>query len=152
MAISIKYGDSLLTSMGAGQSKTLKTEGKLMEKDIQVIADAAEGGIVTQADWEATSGASQILNKPTFGDHAFQEKIEKGDLSEELRGLLSYLYDKTTQLKEVFVGSRSQYNTARTNGEVPIGTIVVITDFDVDQKTSAVLGQAILGWLILGQN
>jgi hypothetical protein len=46
----------------------------------------------------------------------------------------------------VFVGSRAKYNEEDAKGNIPIGTLVILTD-DLDdmEEISAVLGQAILG-------
>jgi hypothetical protein len=54
-------------------------------------------------------------------------------------------------LARIFIGTREQYNTANAKGEIPVGTIVIILDENIDLgSTSAILGQAILGQLILG--
>lgn len=53
----------------------------------------------------------------------------------------------------LFIGSRSDYNTAVSAGQIPYGTIVIIEEEEpaVDAGISAVLGVAVLGKMILGQ-
>ena len=52
----------------------------------------------------------------------------------------------------LFIGSRSDYDTAVSAGQIPYGTIVIIEEDKepaVDAGTSAVLGVAVLGKMIL---
>lgn len=49
----------------------------------------------------------------------------------------------------VFIGTVKQYEEADARGEIAIGTIVFITN-DISDNTSAVLGEAILGYMVLG--
>jgi hypothetical protein len=58
-----------------------------------------------------------------------------------------------TNLTPVFVGTTEEYNKKETAGKIAVGTIVIITD-DIassSSSTSATLGQAILGYMKLGQ-
>lgn len=59
---------------------------------------------------------------------------------------------------KIFVGTTDEYNTAYTNGTIQNGSIVILTDKSVgyipgvipdDDETSAVLGVAVLGQMIL---
>jgi len=49
----------------------------------------------------------------------------------------------------LFVGTREEYELADKAGQVAVGTVVVITD-EGDEITSSILGEAILGQMILG--
>lgn len=49
----------------------------------------------------------------------------------------------------VFVGTRDEYNTANNAGKIPDGMVVFLLD-EADSTTVAILGQAILGQMILG--
>lgn len=54
----------------------------------------------------------------------------------------------------VFVGTKAEYDTKDAAGEIAVGTIVIITDDNgvtTGGNTSAKLGQAILGYMKLGQ-
>lgn len=59
--------------------------------------------------------------------------------------VLKELIDKKADIG-VFVGTEAEYNTAYSAGEVAVGTIVVM----IDSGTTAILGKAILGKMILG--
>ena len=61
---------------------------------------------------------------------------------------------------KIFIGTYEQYETANANGQVPIGALVIITDDATgggssggesdSTSTTAILGQAIIGLMILG--
>ena len=68
---------------------------------------------------------------------------------------------------KVFIGTKEEYETAYANGNIKIGTFVIITDDDINNsggnsggsgdsgeenegKTSSKLGEGVLGYLILG--
>lgn len=48
----------------------------------------------------------------------------------------------------IFTGTMSEYEAANKEGKIPVGCIVYITD-DSESDTSAVLGVAVLGSMIL---
>lgn len=52
----------------------------------------------------------------------------------------------------VYIGTKEKYETDNTAGLIPVGTIVIITDDEeeTDDITTAVLGTAKLGYMILG--
>jgi hypothetical protein len=68
---------------------------------------------------------------------------------------------QTGSFNTTWVGTRAEYTEAYAAGNIPVGTIVVITDEADDEEgndtppandgaTSAILGQGVLGYLILG--
>ena len=67
---------------------------------------------------------------------------------------------KTYIGSKLFVGTTEEYKTAYANGEISIGAIVVLTDDetsgegssggDSTSSTTAMLGYAVLGQMILG--
>jgi hypothetical protein len=66
-------------------------------------------------------------------------------------------YDgSTSSFNTTWVGTRAEYNTAYATGQIPIGTIVVITDEPDDDEvvaegaSSPILGKGVLGYLVLG--
>ena len=50
---------------------------------------------------------------------------------------------------QIFIGTYEEYETAYANGKIPINALVVITDDEIS-STTAQLGYAILGQMILG--
>lgn len=54
---------------------------------------------------------------------------------------------------KVFIGTLEQYNEANSNGSISIGALVIILDENEinGSNTSAELGQAIIGTLLLGK-
>lgn len=78
-----------------------------------------------------------------------------------LDGLLEYdALIKAFINSKIFVGTYEQYETANADGKIPVGALVIITDDgtsgggssggDNTSSTTAILGQAILGQMILG--
>lgn len=54
---------------------------------------------------------------------------------------------------QIFIGTYEEYETAYANGKIPINALVVITDDETSgggSDTTAALGYAILGQMILG--
>lgn len=47
-----------------------------------------------------------------------------------LMAVISAIDDTKLDKNKIFVGTKAEYNTAYVNGEVPVGTIVVLTDVD----------------------
>ena len=65
------------------------------------------------------------------------------------------LYDSLIKAfvdSKIFIGTYAEYETANANGDIPVNTLVIITDdqSSTGGSTTAVLGQAILGQMILG--
>ena len=53
---------------------------------------------------------------------------------------------------QLFIGTRAEYEAANAKGEIPVNALVIITDDEtLGGATTAVLGKAILGQMILGQ-
>ena len=67
-----------------------------------------------------------------------------------------YVTDKINE-SAAWIGTMDEYNEANSQGLISIGQIVIIVDKDVDinidnnSGTSSILGQAILGTMILGK-
>ena len=65
----------------------------------------------------------------------------------------SKLQENSENTAKVFIGTMAEYQTADAAGNIPVGCIVYITDSSVDTEssdaTSAVLGVAVLGSMIL---
>lgn len=72
-----------------------------------------------------------------------------------IKNLVNNLDEKTVKsLSElgngIFVGTNSEYEAANAAGNIPVGTIVIITDdLTNNSSTTAVLGTAKLGYMIL---
>lgn len=54
----------------------------------------------------------------------------------------------------LWVGTREQYNLLNAKGQIPIGTVVILLDEELNESdgSTAVLGVAVLGQLKLGTN
>ena len=59
MSVSIKYKGNEIASINGGGTKTLKTEGKYCEGDIEVKETATTGMSVEQKSWRSTGGGFQ---------------------------------------------------------------------------------------------
>lgn len=84
---------------------------------------------------------------PVKGTDYFTES----EVSEMVEEAASLVYENL-ESKTVFIGTMDQYETMDAEGKIPEGTLVFIVDDAVlaSDGTSAVLGEAILGKLILG--
>jgi hypothetical protein len=161
MPVSVRYGDTLLATMSVGETITLNTEGKVLEQNLSVSVpqdETGETGLVVQTNWdnEDPKSPSYIQNKPNLYDFTKVDKIRKEDLNSELVSLLLALSQIALRKKFYFIGSQAQYDTAWANNEIPVGTLVIITEKDFDNSDEdaarAVLGDAILGLMQLGRN
>ena len=76
-------------------------------------------------------------------------------------GITSNIQTQFDNLIKVFIGTYAQYETANANGEIPINTLVILTDDgassgdsssggDSSAYTSSILGTGALGYMILG--
>jgi hypothetical protein len=78
---------------------------------------------------------------------AVQTREDGTRLDAELAAILASL----AKMVPIFIGTTAEYNAAEDKGEIPIGSIVIITDDEeAGSSTSAVLGTAVLGQMILG--
>lgn len=77
---------------------------------------------------------------------------EINETIEAINESFEQLDDKYAPKKSTyFEGTRAEYETAYAAGLISIGSFVVITDEDgMDASTSSILGEAILGQMILG--
>lgn len=87
---------------------------------------------------------SKIFN--FIGD--LKENGNKVALDKDVQDILKSI----AKITPVFVGTTDEYNTAYDKGEIAVGTIVMITDDDGTpvNSTTSILGEAILGYMILG--
>lgn len=71
-----------------------------------------------------------------------------------LEAALSNLEGKLDQIVPIFIGTTEQYKAADEAGQVAVGTLVIITDDNGassgGDNTTSKLGEAILGYMILG--
>ena len=87
---------------------------------------------------------------------ALRDDLQAGKLSDYDALIKEYIASKilASETKSMFVGTMAEYQTANTAGTIPVGCIVYITDDSVDTEagdaTSAILGVAVLGSMILG--
>ena len=70
----------------------------------------------------------------------------------DLRDQVDRIENDLALWKPVFVGTMVQYNEVRAAGKIPTGAIVIIIDeHELSNSTTAILGRAILGKMILGR-
>lgn len=70
----------------------------------------------------------------------------------DLRDQVDRIESDLALWKPVFVGTMEQYNEVRAAGKIPTGAIVIIIDeHELSNSTTAILGRAILGKMILGR-
>jgi lysophospholipase L1-like esterase len=68
-----------------------------------------------------------------------------------INGVTSNIQTQFDNLSKIYIGTQEQYDIADAKGLVPVGAIVIIVDEEFDYgSTSAELGYAILGQMILG--
>lgn len=65
-------------------NKVLSTNDYTTDEKNKLAGIAAGAEVNVNADWNATSGDAQILNKPTLGKMAAKEVVSESDLDEEL--------------------------------------------------------------------
>lgn len=78
------------------------------------------------------------------GNEIADSSISENKLDEGLKDKLK---------RAVFIGSQSEYNEAYSKGEIALGTLVIILEENESTAdTIALLGTAVLGKMILGNN
>ena len=156
MKASISYGLEPLLDVSEGQTATLKTKDTIMKENVAITVPIVSEGLGAQADWLNVNpdSPSYILNKPTLGELASKNEISQNDLDKNLQNMLLTMLEKVS--KEIFfIGTKKQYNEAYRQGKVAVGTIVIILDNEIEweeeDNTTAELGKAILGLMVLGR-
>ncbi len=83
-------------------------------------------------------------------------KLLSDKMEEEINEAESHIPSKTSQLEndssfvKIYVGTSIEYEIANSEGLVPIGAIVIITDDD-DENIGEIIGTAKLGYAKLGE-
>ena len=103
------------------------------------------------------NGKSSIADLPFMDEPVFNALksyinnfFAKGSVLQYARG------DGTIgSFNTTFVGTKAEYTTAYNAGNIPVGTIVVITDESDDDTenagaSSSILGTGVLGYMVLG--
>ena len=68
-----------------------------------------------------------------------------------LDGVTSDVQEQIDDFIKIFIGTQEQYDTANSEGRIPVGALVIIVDNEADvESTLAILGSAVLGQVILG--
>ena len=121
----------------------VNNETKLNAQNLNNIED---GIVEAKESASAANSAAEAAN--TRANQALQETINNKTGIDNL----------TTAFNNfiiTFVGTREEYETANTAGQIPSGILVIITDEEEEipnsSATTAVLGTATLGSMILGQ-
>lgn len=66
-------------------NKVLSTNDYTTDEKNKLAGIAAGAEVNVNADWNATSGSSEIKNKPTLGSMAAKNTVDKGDLASEVQ-------------------------------------------------------------------
>ena len=74
--------------------------------------------------------------------------VQNKVVNEALTAAREYTDIKTSSL--IFVGTYAEYEAANAKEQIPINTLVIIIDDETSSSTTAMLGYAILGKMILG--
>ena len=147
----------------SAESNKVATVQTVINKLAELIAGAPEDldTLKELADWLATHGTEAAKMNSDIKTNAENIAKNKADLEAEAarakaaeEANASAIEDLYANKSGLFIGTAEEYNTAYAKGEIPIGTIVVITEGSVDSgtdSTSSVLGVAILGQMILGK-
>ena len=103
-----------------------------------------------------------LLEESLAADIAAVDAIAQSSVAEisNLGSVINYTRANglTGSFNTTFVGTRAQYNTEYAAGNIPVGTIVIITDEDDDvngdaenaEASSSMLGAGVLGYMVLG--
>jgi hypothetical protein len=107
-----------------------------------------------------TSGVKPDIDKLYDGEIALNLADEKMFFKNNSGTIAEFESIKNTQQKietsinsKVFIGTRSEYDTAYSNGKISVGALVIILDENETNSdaTTAMLGKAIIGTLLLGR-
>lgn len=147
----IGWGDSTFmnSTFGGSSEGLLSAIEKVITEDEQVIANALNNLNTRTLNTitSYTAADNELSNK-------IEQKVDKVDgkqLSDE--NFTSLEKEKLNNTTTVFVGSLAEYNEKYAAGKISVGSLVVILSEDelTNSSSTAVLGKAILGSLLLGK-
>ena len=100
-------------------------------------------------------GETLLSELPWALDEAALETATNNKLTELEADILDILNEKV-QVTGIWVGTKAEYDTLNAEDKIAAGTVVIITDdngttTDATVATTAKLGTAVLGTMILGQ-
>jgi hypothetical protein len=121
-------------------SNMLSTSTYLIELMISASQDEIGGGWINVEEVGLSSWINGHLSEKASRNHnheeftTLQENIDKVD-------------------NKLFVGTQEEYDAAYAEGKVAVGALVIILDEDINEDTAtvSVLGQGVLGTLVLGK-
>jgi hypothetical protein len=104
---------------------------KDLEKDTIYITTDTKKILLNDAVWEDTENIKKIINE--------NEKVTASALND-----LS---------NKIFIGTQEEYDIAYAKGKINVGSLVIILDENEvnGETTTAILGKAIIGALLLGK-
>ena len=125
-------------------NKVLSTNDYTTAEKNKLANIAAGAEVNVNADWNATSGDAQILNKPTLGSMAAKSSVAKSDLASGVQTSLSKA-DSALQPGDISAWAKASTKPTYTASEV--GAIPAPTDVKVGQyfKVSSVANGKITG-------
>lgn len=152
--------DSSLSS-----TSTNPVQNKVVTAEIQELKDSleeclTEGNLGNDQDiYEKKTDLVPTCDAVNAYLEDFYLKLSGGSVTGDLSVAGSFLVGGNSVARYLgvnspylFIGTTAEYEAANTAGTIPVGTIVIITDDgdSSDDITTAVLGTAKLGYMILG--
>jgi hypothetical protein len=147
----IGWGDSTFknSTFGGTTEGLLSAIESAISNDEKVIADA-----LSNLNTRTLNTITSYTTADTELSNRINEKVDKVEgkqLSDE--NYTSLEKEKLNNITPIFVGSLTEYNDKYAAGKISVGSLVVILSEDelTNSSTTAVLGKAILGSLLLGK-
>lgn len=99
---------------------------------------------------EMQLGEIAVKNGSNKGESEFYVLTDNGETQSIDTFITKDAIEKNINSK-VFIGTQEQYDEAYSNGNISIGALVIILDETELNNTSAEIGKAIIGTLLLGK-
>lgn len=112
------------------------THRTVTDEEKNKLANIAAGAEVNvNADWNATSGDAQILNKPTLGSMAAKNSVAKGDLASGVQTSLGKA-DSALQPSDISDWAKAATKPSYTKSEVGLGNVDNTSDINKPVSTA----------------
>lgn len=136
--------DAVKNKVDKDGNKVLSTNDYTTAEKNKLANIAAGAEVNVNADWNATSGDAQILNKPTLGSMAAKSSVAKSDLAS---GVQTSLGKADSALQPGDISAWAKASTKPTYTASEVGAIPAPTDVKVGQyfKVSSVANGKITG-------
>lgn len=116
-------------------NKVLSTNDYTTAEKNKLAGIAAGAEVNVNADWNATSGDAQILNKPTLGSMAAKSSVAKSDLASEIQTSLGKA-DSALQPGDISDWAKQSSKPSYTKNEVGLGNVDNTSDANKPVSTA----------------